>query len=76
MPPLRRATADETIRVLERVGFVRDRQRGSHVVLERTTDQGTQTCIVPVRRGPLAIGTLRGIIRQAGLTVEEFLSHL
>jgi predicted RNA binding protein YcfA (HicA-like mRNA interferase family) len=72
MPPLRRATGEETIRALEQVGFVQVRQRGSHVVLKRQTDAGERICVVPVHRQPLAIGTLRSILRQADITPDEF----
>ncbi len=71
MPRLRRASGEETIRVLERLGFVRVRQRGSHVVLKKSTSTGDVGCVVPLH-DILAIGTLRGILRQAGVTIEEF----
>ncbi len=54
--------------MLERLGFERIRQRGSHVVLRRSTTG----CVVPLHR-ELKTGTLAGIVRQAGLTIEEFL---
>ncbi|HCF59268.1 MAG TPA: hypothetical protein DFS52_14900 [Myxococcales bacterium] len=52
---------------LERAGFVVASQRGSHAKL-RSTDG--RTAIVPLHR-ELAPGTLRSVLRQAGLSVEE-----
>lgn len=64
MPKLQRVSGQEAIRALERLGFVQARQQGSHVVLKRTTPYGEIGCVVPLHR-ELAIGTLRGILRQA-----------
>jgi len=75
MPKLRRVSGQETIRALERLGFARVRQRGSHVVLKKSTPGGDKGCVVPLHR-ELAIGTLRGILRQAGVTPDEFIEHL
>jgi len=75
MPKLRRASGQEAIRALERLGFVQVRQRGSHVVLKRQTPEGEVGCVVPLHR-ELAIGTLRGILRQARVTPEEFMESL
>jgi len=67
MPELPRISGDEAIKVFKRLGFYEARQRGSHVVLRRD-DKG---CVIP-RHKQLAIGTLRSAIRQAGITVEDF----
>ena len=75
MPKLRRVSGREAIRALERLGFERTRQRGSHVVLRKRTRSGDIGCVVPLHR-ELAIGTLRGILKQAGITPAEFLEHL
>ncbi len=55
------------IRALEQLGFVRTRQKGSHVVLRK----GGHGCVIPLH-DELATGTLRGILRQADITLEEF----
>jgi predicted RNA binding protein YcfA (HicA-like mRNA interferase family) len=65
-PPL--VSGAEAIAALAKVGFVEVSQRGSHVKLRR---QDGATVIVPQHR-ELAGGTLRSILRQAGLGVEEF----
>lgn len=75
MPELRRVSGQETIRALERLGFVQVRQRGSHVILERRTPNGEVGCVVPLHR-ELAVGTLRGVLRQARVTPEEFMESL
>jgi predicted RNA binding protein YcfA (HicA-like mRNA interferase family) len=75
MPKLRRVSGQETIRALEKLGFKQVRQRGSHVVLKKQTAEGAVGCVVPLHR-ELAIGTLRGILRQAGVTPEEFIEQL
>ncbi len=75
MPELRHISGDEAIRALERLGFVRVRQRGSHVVLRKQLPAGDIGCTVPLHRR-LAIGTLRGILRQARVTPEEFTRNL
>jgi len=61
----------EVKRKLEAVGFSEIDQRGSHVKFTRRTQEGTRTAIVPNHR-EVAIGTLRSIIRQAGLSLEEW----
>jgi len=75
MPKLRRMSGEEAIRALQRLGFVQVRQRGSHVVLKRQTPEGHVGCVVPLHR-ELAIGTLRGILRQARVTPDEFVANL
>jgi predicted RNA binding protein YcfA (HicA-like mRNA interferase family) len=68
MPELPRISGDEAIKVFIRLGFYEARQKGSHVVMRRQ-DKG---CVIP-RHKELALGTLCSAIRQAGLTVEEFI---
>lgn len=75
MPKLKRVSGEEAIRALEKLGFERVRQRGSHVILRKETAQGARGCAVPLHR-ELAEGTLRGILRQAQVTPEEFMSKM
>jgi predicted RNA binding protein YcfA (HicA-like mRNA interferase family) len=68
--------ARDVIRALEKAGFSVVRVSGSHHRLVHDTDPTRQTT-VPVHRGKdLPRGTLRDIIDQAGLTVDEFLNLL
>ena len=77
MPPrLKRVSAEVTIKVLVRLGFVQIRQSGSHVILKKEMHGIVVGCVVPLHRGDLAIGTLRSILRQAGITPEEFMENL
>lgn len=74
-PRLPVVTAKEVVRVATRVGFVFDRQKGSHAVYFREQDKAR--IIVPIHAGKtLKPKTLAGIIEDMGLTVEEFQSHL
>jgi predicted RNA binding protein YcfA (HicA-like mRNA interferase family) len=61
----------EAARALQRHGFVVVRQTGSHLILRRES----RTVVVPQHK-PVKPGTLKGVIEQAGLTVEEFVAEL
>jgi predicted RNA binding protein YcfA (HicA-like mRNA interferase family) len=64
------------VRALTRAGFVVDRIAGSHHVMVFPGDP-TRTVTAPVHAGrDLKPGTLRSIIRQAGMKVEEFSEFL
>ena len=82
MPKLPRIRANEAIRALERLGFVQVRQRGSHVILKKQLASPDQTgssevgCVVPLHQKTLAVGTLKSILKQANVSVEEFISNL
>lgn len=68
---LPRVEGREVVRALERAGFAVRRQKGSHVHLRRDSDQSRVT--VPVHSGKtIPPGTLRGILRDAGVEVDEF----
>jgi predicted RNA binding protein YcfA (HicA-like mRNA interferase family) len=67
MPEIPRISGNEAIKIFKKLGFYEARQKGSHVVMRR----GDKGCVIP-RHKELAVGTLRSAIRQAGVTVEEF----
>jgi predicted RNA binding protein YcfA (HicA-like mRNA interferase family) len=75
MPRLPRVSGADAIRALTRLGFAQVRQRGSHVVLKRTGPERTAGCVVPLHP-ELAPGTLRGILKQAGVAADEFAAML
>jgi predicted RNA binding protein YcfA (HicA-like mRNA interferase family) len=52
-------------------GFAEVGQSGSHVKFAKKTSTGTRTAIVPNYR-EVAVGTLRSVLRQAGLSPDEF----
>lgn len=61
----------EVKRKLEAAGFQEAGQTGSHVKFAKTTDAGTRTATVP-RHNEVAAGTIRSILRQTGLSADEF----
>jgi predicted RNA binding protein YcfA (HicA-like mRNA interferase family) len=66
MGRLRVLTGRQICHILEQHGFLEVRRRGSHVVMQLRTEEGTITVPVP-DHNPVAIGTLQSIIRQSGL---------
>jgi predicted RNA binding protein YcfA (HicA-like mRNA interferase family) len=75
MSRLPSVTARELIRVAEKLGFVFDRQKGAHAVYLRQADR--RRLVVPVHKGrDLKPGTLRGLIDDMGLSVDEFAKML
>jgi len=70
-PPLPVVSGADVIKALVVAGFVEVSQRGSH----RKLRNGEATVIVPMHK-ELAFGTFRSIIRQSGISVEEFLALL
>ena len=64
-------TGREAVKALGKIGYELDRQRGSHMIL-RHTDPPFRRLVVPDHK-ELRRGTLRAIIRQAGISVPEFL---
>jgi predicted RNA binding protein YcfA (HicA-like mRNA interferase family) len=69
--PLRPLPYAEVKRKLEAAGFTQISQKGSHVKFAKFTNQGVRTAIVP-RHRQVAMGTLRSILRQAGMSSDEF----
>jgi predicted RNA binding protein YcfA (HicA-like mRNA interferase family) len=67
---LPRISGREVVQALKKVGLEQDRQRGSHIIL-RQTDSPHRRVTVPDHK-EIAKGTLRAIIREVGLTVDEF----
>ncbi len=61
----------EVNRKLLKAGFVEVGQTGSHIKFAKMTAEGTRTTTVP-RHQEVASGTLRSILRQAGLSENEF----
>lgn len=71
MPKLPRISGAEAQRALERLGFVKLRQSGSHVIMRRES----KGCVVPMHT-ELKVGTLAGLLRQADVAPEEFIAAL
>jgi predicted RNase H-like HicB family nuclease len=73
LPKLPVVNARECIRALEKIGFYIARQKGSHITLRRDDPKGRVT--VP-NHNPIKPGMLRRVIKDAGLTVDEFIALL
>ena len=73
MPKLPVISGRQARRAFEKAGWVFNRQRGSHMVLVRA---GTPFNLTIPDHKELDRGLLRGLIRDAGLTVEEFVALL
>ena len=75
MAKLPSLTARKVIRALKRAGFVEDRQKGGHLILIHPETK-TRT-VVPVHAGrSIKSPLLRAIVRDAGLSIDEFISLL
>lgn len=64
----------EAVKAFGRIGFEMDHQTGSHIIIRQRTEP-FRRLTVPNHR-ELARGTLRALIREAGLTVDEFVALL
>jgi predicted RNA binding protein YcfA (HicA-like mRNA interferase family) len=71
MPQLPVMSGREAVRAFEKHGWEVARQRGSHIVMVKAGQNVTLS--IPDHKG-VARGTLRSLIRSAGLTVQEFCS--
>ena len=67
MPKFPGLSGAQIVRALERLGFVVVRQSGSHIVMRRNG----QGCVVPNHK-EVKVGTVNGVLRQAGVIPEEF----
>jgi predicted RNA binding protein YcfA (HicA-like mRNA interferase family) len=71
MPNLPGISGQRAVKALQRLGFVFLRQKGSHAILRR----GVRGCVVPMHR-QINPWTLAGVLKQAGIEVDEFLKAL
>lgn len=74
MSVLPQISGRKVIRALSRIGYEKDHQAGSHIVI-RQSSYPYRRLTVPDHK-EIAKGTLRAIIRQAGLSVNEFIDFL
>ena len=70
MPRLPRLSARKLLALLSRIGFTQVRQKGSHVVVGHSDGRMT---VVPKHSGDIPLGTLRGILHDIEMTVEDLL---
>ena len=71
MPNLPGISGKRAVKAFQRLGFVFLRQKGSHAILRR----GERGCVVPMHRQVNA-WTMTGVLKQAGVSPEEFLKAL
>ena len=64
----------DTIRAFEKMGYLIDHQKGSHIILRQNFSPYRRLTIPNHKE--IAKGTLRAIIKQAGLTIDEFVEIL
>jgi predicted RNA binding protein YcfA (HicA-like mRNA interferase family) len=68
---LRILSGQQVCQILESQGFIKVRQRGSHIIMQKVFEDDTITIPVPNHK-TLAIGTLQSIIKQSGLSRKLF----
>ncbi len=68
-------SGNDVLKLLQKEGFVVVRQRGSHISLHKKTDNKTMLVVVPQKK-EIKKGTLLSIIKQAGMTREEFINKI
>lgn len=64
-------SGNELVKILSKIGFVFQRRKGSHMVLRR--ESPFARVVVPDHRN-LRVGTLRTILNEAGITVEQLIA--
>jgi len=69
MPRFPALTSQQVIKILEKKGFLLDRSKGSHRIYFHPETR--RRVVVPFHRKDLPQGTLREILRQAGIGREE-----
>ncbi len=70
MSDLPRISGREVVKALKKIGYEQDRQRGSHIMLRQTAHPHRRVTVPDHKE--VAKGTLRSIIREVGLTMDEF----
>ena len=75
MPKLPVLSGKEVIKALSKIGFEHVRTKGSHAILNKQTEKGKVTIPVPLHK-ELAKGTLKSIMNQVELGLEELLELL
>jgi len=73
MPALPALSGRKTVRAFEELGWQVARQRGSHIIMVKEAE--ITTLSIPDHK-EVAKGTLRSLIRAAGITVDEFTAQL
>ena len=76
MPRLRKLSGHDVVKILcNKLGFSIKGRSGSHVRLSKITDYGKIGTVVPMH-DELKIGTLKGILKLANISEEEFSKYI
>jgi len=67
-------SATQVVKSLERLGFIKITQKGSHLKLKKQNND-TKIVIVPLHK-EIAKGTLKSILEQAGISLDELINHI
>lgn len=70
MSGLPQVSGRAVVKALQKIGYIQDRERGSHIIVRQTVEPHRRITVPDHKE--VAKGTLRAIIRQSGLTVDEF----
>lgn len=78
MPRIPSISSNKIIKILQMDGFTygKPRQRGSHLAFHKKTPEGIKLVVVQADRKDIPIGTLRDIIRKAGMSRDRFFELL
>ena len=72
MSLLPQVSGSEAVRALQKAGFVLKRQRGSHALFVHVQDPARRAVVLIHGSKAIKPGTLRAILKGAGLSIEEF----
>ncbi len=73
MPPKLPLKAKQIIKRLEALGFIQVRASGSHAILYN--EQRQRRAVIPMHTGDLPKGTVKAILRESQISLEEFLGE-
>ncbi len=71
MPKFPGLSGQDIVKAMQRLGFDVMRQAGSHIIMRR----GVSGCVVPNHK-EVKVGTVNGVLRQAGISADEFAKAL
>lgn len=75
MPKIKKTSGKECIKILcNKLGFGIVRQKGSHIILKKITNEGAVGTVVPNHK-ELKVGTLKGILQLAKIKEEDFAQY-
>ena len=69
-------SGEQVIKLLQKEGFSITRQKGSHVSLHKKLEDGSIHLVVVPRKSEIKKGTLLSIMKQAGISREEFIAKI